>query len=254
MGSLIACICCYCCLTALKPKCIEIIALICNILEIGFLIWGIAGIPWNDIKIGGKIVFFILCAFIVLTLLILLILMCFRCANTINTSKNGAAKCLCITMMVFDILSEILIVIAEIIIINNMRDKDDYRFGYGYDYYDYNRNRYRNSRYSNGEWAAAFISITITEIALAIHGYCANFLLKLIIAKTNKSFAEYMETRSQDNSSMASRTVEIFNSPNNPTDNQLKFIGYDQNGHPIYSGTTQYFTQNKAESNKKRKN
>ena len=164
MGSLIACICCYCCLTNLKPKCIEVIALICNILEIGFLIWGILKIPWEDIKLGGKIVFFIPCALVVLTLLILLLLMCFRCANKINTSKNGAAKCLCITMIVFDFLSEILIVIAEIIIINNMRDKDGNNYGYGYDYYDYydyNRRNYNNSKYSDGELVAAVISVSI---------------------------------------------------------------------------------------------
>ena len=249
MGSIIACICCYCCLSALKPKCIEVIALICNILEIGFLIWGIIKIPCNDIKIGGKIVFFIPCAFVVLTLLILLILMCFRCANKINTSKNGTAKCLCIVMIVFDILSEILVVIAEIIIINNMRDKDGYSYGYGYgyDYYDYNRRNYNNSKYSNGEWAAAVISVSIAEVALMIHCYCANFLLKLINAKTNKSYLDYIETRSQENN--ITRNVEVFNSPQNQTNTQLNFIGYDQYGHPIYSGNTQYFAQNQNTNN-----
>ena len=246
MGSLIACICCYCCLTALKPKCIEIIALICNILEIGFLIWGIAGIPWNDIKIGGKIVFFIPCAFIVLTLLILLILMCFRCAKTINTSKNGAAKCLCITMMVFDILSEILIVIAEIIIINNMRDRYGNNSGHTYDYY-YIRSNYRNSQYSDGQWAAATISISVTEVVLIIHCCCANFLFKLINAKTNKSYLEYMETRSKDNNN--NKTVEIYNSPQNQTNTQINLIRNYQNGHPIYSGNSQYSIKNQNINN-----
>ena len=54
MGGIIACLCCYCCLTTLKPRCIEIMALICNIAEIAFLIYAIAGIPWDDIKNGGK--------------------------------------------------------------------------------------------------------------------------------------------------------------------------------------------------------
>ena len=240
MGSIIACICCYCCLTTLKPRCIEIIALICNIIEICFMIWGIAGIPWDDIKIGGKIVFFIPFAFMVLTLLILLILMCFRCGNKINTSKNSAAKCLCITMIVFDFLSEILIVIAEIIIINNMRDKDD-------NYYGYYSNRYRNTQYSDGEWAAAIVSVTVTEIALAIHCYCANFLLKLISAKTNLSYLEYLDSKEPEH--IVTRTVNVFNSPQNE-DNHLNFLGYDQNGHPIYSGNAQYFTQNQIDPNK----
>ena len=248
MGSIIGCICCYCCLMALKPRYIEIIALIVSLVEIGFLIWGIVEIPWTDIKLGGKIVFGATCFFIVFSFIFTLILMCLRCGNKINTTKNGAGKCLCITMIVFDVLAEILIIIAEIIIFNNMYDKDDdYYYGY-YDDYDYNRRRrYRKSIYSDAEWAAAIVSITAAEIGLAIHCYCASFLLKLIWVKTNKSYLKYTESNNPDN--VFSRSINVFNSPEDTNHNELKFLGYDQNGHPIYSGNTQYFTQTHPPAN-----
>ena len=245
MGGIIACICCYCCLTALKPRVIEILALICNIIEIAFLIWGIVDIPWSDIKTGGKILFFVTCALVVLSLIFTLALMCLRCANKINTTKNSAGMCLCITDVIFDILAEIIIIIAEIVILHNMNDKDDnYFYDYGY------RTSRSNSRYLNKEWAAAIISTTGAEAFLALHCYCVSFLLKLISAKTDLSYLKYMETH-DNNNNIFSRTINVFNTNENNgvNGNQLKFLGYDKDGHPIYSGNTQYFTQNQSATN-----
>ena len=238
MGGIIACICCYCCLTTLKPRCIEIMALICNILEIGFLVYGIVDIPWDDIKMGGKIVFYITFALAVISLIILLILMCLRCGNKINTTKNSAGKCLCITEIIIDIVAGILIVIAEVIILYNMYDKDDW---YDDDYYYYRRRR--RSNYSDSEWACVYVSLTGFEIVLAIHFYCTSFLIKLISAKTNLSYLKYMEKKEEN--SIVARTMNVFNNPPNQNNNsQLNFLGYDQNGHPIYAGNTQYMTVN----------
>ena len=236
MGGIIACLCCYCCLTTLKPKSIEIIALLCNIISIGFLIWGIADIPWDDISTAGKIFFYITCGCVVLTLIFLLGLMCIRCSGKINTSKNSSAKCLCITLMVFDILAFILIIISEIIIFYNMDDKDD-----DYYYYDYYYGRRRRSKYSNREWAASIISISVAELAIMCHSYCANFLYKLISAKTDTSYLDCMEQRENSNN-IVTRTINVLNQPTNNNTNQLTFIGYDKDGHPIYSGKNQYFT------------
>lgn len=238
MGGIIACICCYCCLTGLKPRIIEFLALLCNLVEIGFLIWGIIDIPWDDISTGGKIMYYITCGAIVVTFLLLLLLMCLRCGNTINTTKNDLGKCLCITMVVFDILAFILIIIAEIIIIYNMDDKDDdYNYNNGY----YGRGRRRHTKYSDTEWAATILSMSAAELALVCHCYCANFLLKLISAKTDLSYLKYLEQKDKDN--IITKTINVFNSPTTYGQNQLTFIGYDKNGHPIYSGSTQYFTQ-----------
>lgn len=236
MGGLLACICCYCCLTSLRPRIIEIIALICNIIEIGFLIWGIVDIPWSDIKTGGKVMFYIGCVLVVLTVIFLLGLMILRCGNKINTTKNGAGKCLCITDLVLDILAEIAIIIAEIIILNNMDDKDEYSI-FDYDY----RYNSRYSRYSNREWASAVISITTAEIFIGLHSYCVSFLLKLIYLKTNLSYLNYRETQ-EPNNDIIGRTINIFNTQDNNA-NQLTFLGYDKDGHPIYSGNSQYIIQ-----------
>ena len=237
MGGIIACVCCYCCLMALKPRCIEILALVCNVIEIGFLIWGIADIPWSDISGAGKGLFFAACVFVVLSLIFLLALMILRCNNSINTTKNSVGKCVCITDLVFDILAEILLIIAEIIIFRNMNDKDDnYYFDYGY------RTSRRNSIYSDRQWACAIISITGAEVFLGLHCYCVSFLLKLISLKTDLSYNNYMETI-DNNNNIFGRTVNIFNSPENNNPNQLNFLGYDKDGHPIYSGNAQYFSQ-----------
>ena len=230
MGSIITSICCYCCLTPLKPRCIEILALIFNLIELVFLIWAIVDIPWEDISTGGKIIFYIMFSLIILTFIILISLICLRCSNKINTTKNNPAKCLSTTMFILDILSFILIIIAEIIILYNIDDKDDYF------YYDYNRRR-RRSRFSDREWAAAIISLTMIEIALVCHSYCSNFLLKLIYVKTDLSYFDYMNQKNQNNN--MNNTVNIFNG----THNNLNLIGYDKNGHPVYSENSQYFNQ-----------
>ena len=170
--------------------------------------------------------------------------MVLRCGNKINTTKNSAGKCLCITAIVLDIIAEICIIIAEIIILHNMNDKDD-NYLYDNGYY-YGRRRYRDSKYSNREWASAIISITASEIALGIHCYCLSFLLKLIYAKTNLSYLRYSEANEPEG--IIGRTINVINSPQETT-NQLNFLGYDQNGHPIYSGNAQYFTQPPANVN-----
>ena len=235
MGGLLTCICCYCCLMSLKPRCIEIIALICNLIEIVMLIWGIADIPWDDVKKGGKITFFIGCTFVAFTLLFLLALMCLRCGNKVNTTKNGSGKCLCMTIIILDILTEIFIIIGETIIIYNMKDEDDKYYDNNYDF-----RRKKVSKYSDREWAAAAIATTIAEFSLAIHCYCASFLIKLISYRTNLSYVEYHENKQKND---VSRTIGIFNSPQNgPPNNQLTFIGYDKYGNPIYSGNAQYFS------------
>ena len=238
MGGIIACICCYCCLTTLKPRCIEIMALICNIVEIGFLIYAIAGIPWDPIRNGGKIVFYITCALAVISLIILILLMCLRCGNKINTTKNSAGKCLCVTEIVIDILAGILIIIAEIIILHDMYDKDDW-----YDDYYRRRRGRRDSNFSDAEWICVYFSLTGYEFALAIHFYCVSFLIKLISAKTDLSYLKYLETKEEN--SYVARTMNVFTNPPNQNNNsQLNFLGYDQNGHPIYAGNAQYMTVN----------
>ena len=236
MGSIISCICCYCFLTPLKPRCIEILALIFNLIELIFLIWGIADMPWDDISIGGKIIFYIVFLLIIITLIILIVLICLRCSNKINTTKNNTAKCLSSTTVILDFLAFILIIIAEIIILYNIDDKDDYF------YYDYNRRR-RRSKFTEREWAVAIISHTFVEIALLCHSYCSIFLVKLIYVKTDLSYFDYIIQKDQSNNII--RTVNVLNGGQI----NLNLIGYDKNGRPIYSLNNQYLNQETRPNN-----
>ena len=236
MGSIIVCIGCYCCLLNLKPISIEIIALFANLFEIGFLIWGIVDIPWDDMTTGAKVCFYITCGLILLTFFLLLIIMCLRCSGNINTTKNGIASCLCITTLIFDILAFILIIISECLILYKMWDIDDDSGYWGH------RHRHR-SNFSDTEWACAVISLSVAELGILVHSYCISFLLKLIHLKTNLSYREYMDSVDKnvitDSNIITTRAINVFQSPPN-INNNLTLLGYDKDGHPIYSGNTTY--------------
>ena len=248
MGTVLACIGCYCCLFSVRPKFVELIALLANFVEIGFLIWGIVEIPFGDISTGGKVCFYITCGLIVLTFILLIILMVLRCSGKINTTANGAGVSLCVADLIFDVLAFIMIIISEAIILYKMWDLDeDVEYWRGRRYY------YSNGYFSDSEWAAAIFSTSAGELGIIVHFYCMSFLLKLIQLKTNLSYHEYNENEANisNNSSgnalysdnysngVVGTTINVYNQPpQNP--NQLTFLGYDKDGHPIYSGNNQF--------------
>jgi hypothetical protein len=190
------------------------------------MIWGIIGIQWEIIKIGGKIIYLIPFVFVIFTLLFLFILMYFRCRNKINTSKNSTAKYLCIIMEVFDFLSMILISIAMINIPISLVDNHDDDFEFD---------------------VTIYACLIIPSILPDTHLFCVAILHKLISVKTNLSYLEYMNTKEQEN---IVRTVNALNSPQNNEENHINILGVDQNGHPFYYGNAQYFTQNQIDLNK----
>jgi len=161
------------CFNSVKPRVLEVLALVFTVVAIGFLVWGIIDIPWDDISTAGKVFYYIGCGFVVLVLLILLVLMCLRIGNKINGPSNGTGICLCITMMVCEVLAIIIFVIAEIIIFVNMGDKDD-------EYWDnnYNGRRRWRSKYDWEEWWSAVCSVSAAEIAMG---------LNRLFTKSNKS-------------------------------------------------------------------
>lgn len=145
--------------------------------------------------------FFTSFGLIFLNLIFILRLMCLICLNIINTTKNSCGKCLCITSFILDILTGILIIIAEITILKNMYDK------YKLD----------DDHISDSVWVCVYVSLSCFEIALIIHFYCVNFLIKLIRAKTDSSYLEYLEKKEEDSIRERNR-AEI-----NNTQNNLKF-------------------------------
>ena len=203
---------CFCCLSSLRPKFIELIALIANIIIIGLFAWSLIGIPWNMVRKSGKILLFVSFAFSILCLLVLLFLIFLRCRGTINGEKNGCAICFIIVLIIFDIIGFIVLVIGEALILHDMRDGDDYR---GW---------HTDNKIKSGEWIAAAASPSLIEILWLIHFYCALCLHTLIDLRTSLSSADYLN--------------ESFDSKNNKevSKSSLPFTGYDQNGAPIYSG------------------
>ena len=242
MGTILACIGCYCCLLPLKPKFIELIALLANLVEIGFLIWGLVDIPWSHISTGGKVCFYITCGLIVITFILLIILMILRCNKTINTSRNSTARCLCITDCVFDFLAFLMIIISEGIILHKMYDLDDDR-----SYWSGKRSYHDGGYFSDREWLSAIISTSAAEIGIVCHSYCLSFLYQLIHLKTDLSYVAYKNKNSEqvayinNNSDGKVTTINVFSLPPN---NNLTFLGYDKDGRPIYAGNNQYRTIN----------
>ena len=237
------------CMNYVSPKILEILTLFSTLIGIGFLIWGLVEIPWDDIKDAGKAFYIIGGVLLIIIVVLILILLCLSITNSFGTTKNGLAKCLCITLLIINVIALIVFVISEIIIFSNMADKDD---EYLDNYYDYNYHRRRwRSKYSRAEWAASGCSLSAAEIVIGLNIFFISFLLKLANAKTNTSYNEYLDTQSKNNSSDVNGlnnrnnyAINVYNTPPNGNQNMLTFIGYDKDGHPIYSGSNQYFTQN----------
>lgn len=213
-----------CCLSVLKPRMIELIALISNIIMIGCFIWSAIGIPWEVVNTGGKVVFYIAFGFAVIAIIILIIIMVLRCQNTINGEKNSLGLCLLITIIIVNIIGFVFLIIAEILIINKMRDEDRHS---NWRDWTYNSNDYK---ISGGDWAASAVSFTIIQVFWIILSFCCTCLYKLVDLRTNDCYADYLAECGECN--------EHRDSTNNQTDNRptLNFIGYDKNGAPIYQG------------------
>ena len=240
------------CLNEVSPKVLESLTLVSSLVGIGFLIWGIVDIPWDDIDDAGKIFYIISGGLMILIVILILILLCLSIGNKFGTTQNGFARCLCITLLILNILALIAIIIGEIIIFSNMADEDDKYLDDNY-YYNNRRRRWRG-KYSRAEWASAGVSTTAFEIVIGLNILFISYLLKLALAKTNTTYNEYLETQSKNNSSDVNGlnsnknnySINVYNTPPIGNQNMLTFIGYDKDGHPIYSGANQYFTQTNA--------
>ena len=126
-------------------------------------------------------------------------------------------------MLFFDIISVILVFIDFIFIAKNMEDAEN--------------KIYNNKNYSDRKWSEFYISWILTEINIIYHGWCSYCLLQLIKAKTNICYLDYAKQQ-------ISTIVNIYNIPqSNLNINQLSFVGYDKDQHPINTGNNQNITQ-----------
>jgi len=239
-------------LNDVSPKVLESLTLVSSLVGIGFLIWGIVDIPWDDINDAGEIFYIMSGGFLIPIVILIFILLCLSIGDKFGTTQNGCARGLCITLLILNILALIAIIIGEIIIFAEMADEDDKYLDNNY-YYNNRRRRWRG-KYSREEWASAGVSTTAVEIVLGLNILFISYLLKLANAKTNTTYNEYLDAQSKNNSSdvnglnsnQNNYAINVYNNPPNGNQNMLTFIGYDKDGHPIYSGANQYFTQTNA--------
>ena len=216
MGEIIDYIGCFFCIKKLEPY-IEIIELIFSIIEIIFIIWGIVDIPWKDIRTGGKIFYFIMLIFIVITFIVTVVLIFCRCRSKIYTTNNHIGIYLCIATIALAILSKIFLLIVEIIIVHDMYYKDD-------------------TKYSGRQLAAVIISFIVNELSLSFHIYCSCFLLKSKLTINNKSIYpmnKHDSFPSSNNINLYENQVTIYESEKNlatnPNDKSNKQNNYSSN-------------------------
>ena len=178
--------------------------------------------------------------------------MVLRCKGHINSSSNKTGYGICLTTVIIDVIAFIMIVVSEAVILYKMWDLDD-----DYEYWRGRRYYYSKGYFSDAEWAAAIVPMSVAEICLIAHFYCLSFLLKLIKLKTDLSYIEYNENQNQTSNSSGNilsssanyvtpgTTINVYNTPPPPNNQQvLSFIGYDNQGHPIYAGNNQYVDLN----------
>lgn len=223
MGEIITFLGCYFLIDRLKPICIEIMELIFTIIEIILLIWGIVDIPWKDIRIGAKIFYIIMLIFIAITLIINLILIYLTCSNKVNTTHNNFGIYLCISTIALTALTKIFLFIAEVIIVYDM-------------YYKDNDDDNEDKKFSSKELAAVIITFIVTELVLSFHCFCSSLLLKLLYAKTDLSYSNYIHQKNQNfSSSTVKNNINEYTLSNQQfnTDNQSFSNNYTATAVPI---------------------
>ena len=164
--------------------------------------------------------------------------MVLRCKGHINSSSNKTGYGICLTTVIIDVIAFIMIVVSEAVILYKMWDLDD-----DYEYWRGRRYYYSKGYFSDAEWAAAIVPMSVAEICLIAHFYCLSFLLKLIKLKTDLSYIEYNESQTNNSSGnilsssanyvTPGTTINVYNTPPPPNNQQvLSFIGYDNHNKP----------------------
>jgi len=226
---------CYCCFFKLRPKCIQLIALLANLVVIALLIWGMIDIPWSYLSKGIKICYYIICGLIIINLILLFILIIFRCIGTINSEYNFIAKGFCLTICIFNCLASIIMIVTAIIILNKMSELNKMR----------DLGKYYDGLFSNKEWAAVIFSTFIAAIFVIWHFFCVSFLYILITCRTNLSYNDYKNNKysseiiNNNISEEVGTTINVINNPQNNVNN-LAIFPYAKSESPNYNLNNQY--------------
>ena len=226
---------CYCCFFKLRPKCIQLIALLANLVVIALLIWGMIDIPWSYLSKGIKICYYIICGLIIINLILLFILIIFRCIGTINSKYNFISKGFCLIACIFDCVASIIMIVSAIIILYKM-----YKLDKETDLWPV-----YNSLFSSEERAAVIFSTIIAVIPLVWHFFCVSFLYILITCRTNFSYNDYKDNKHSSEiinnniSEEVGTTINVINTPQNNVNN-LALFPYAKSESPNYDLNNQY--------------
>ena len=139
----------------------------------------------------------------------------------------------------FDIVIDQCNVYISVAIKNSARD---FRISIRVNGTDYSYESTKSPTKDDTSWR--FVMYELKNLKMGSYDY----VIKLISAKTDLSYLKYLETKEEN--SYVARTMNVFTNPPNQNNNsQLNFLGYDQNGHPIYAGNAQYMTVNQPTQN-----
>lgn len=163
---------CLCCFNKQTALCIEITIIVTSILGIIFSIWALAGIPWEFVRNGSKVLYILSLIFFIAEIAFTIILTIVRRKGIINSSFNPQARGISIAMCFIAIIGFVFILIAFFIACDDLSSADDVKV-------------FDTDLVSNGDWA----NTIITGIALFII-WIINFLCCLsdclrIFAKTS---------------------------------------------------------------------
>lgn len=212
---------CKCCGEYCTPLCLSITSAVLTVISIALSISIMVFIPWGDeeLKLPGKLIFFITFGLEVIILILLGILIYLRCAKLINTSKNSLAKILSVLLAVINVLAIIGMIVSLVLISRNMDKRHNRVYPEVYNPIDYSYDQ--PGLGSDSKMLAQIIISLIIIVLLVITIVFNGFIRKMVFLKSDLSYKDQKIERHN-----TSDVKIIHNIPSN----KLQFTGYDQEG------------------------
>lgn len=210
-----------CCGEYCTPLCLSITSVVLTVISIGLSICIMVVIPWGDeeLKLPGKLIFFITFGLEVIILILLVILIYLRCAKLINTSKNSLAKILSVLLLVINGIALVGMIVATVLIGRNMAKRHDRVYPEVYNPIDYSYDQPGIG--SDSKMLVLLINSIIIIVLLAVKIVFNCFIRKMVFVKSDLSYKDQKIERHN-----TSDVKIIHNIPSN----KLQFTGYDQEG------------------------
>ena len=210
-----------CCGEYCTPLCLSITSVVLTTISIGLSICIIVVTPWGDeeLKLPGKLIFFIMFGLEIIILILLGILIYLRCVKLINTTKNSLAKILSVLLVVINVISLLGMIASTILIGINMAKRHDRVYPEVFNPNDYSYDQ--PGIESDSKMLQILIYFIIIIVLLAVNIIFNCFIRKMVFLKSDLSYKDQKIERHN-----TSDVKIIHNIPSN----KLQFTGYDQEG------------------------